>query len=88
LNETNMMRLLLSIPVYATTALKTNMIQVSTHTERAVTPLTLGELLLITLKMLTRQSKMVISRPILPATTSGGIMNEVQETRTNNPDGK
>ena len=50
-----MMRLLLSIPVYATlktkfmrsflfpnilltTALKTNMIQVSTQTERAVTP--------------------------------------------------
>ena len=38
------------------------------NTSAAVT-LTLGELLLTTLKMLTRQRRMVIRSPILPATT-------------------
>ena len=51
-------------------------------------PSALGILVVMVLKMLTRTRKMVISRVILPGTTSGGIRNEIQDTMTNIPEGR
>ncbi len=46
---------------------------------------TLGALAVTELNILTRTRKRVTSRAILPGTTSGGTMNEIQETTTKRP---
>jgi hypothetical protein len=46
---------------------------------------TLGALAVTELNILTRTRKSVTSRAILPGTTSGGTMNEIQETTTKRP---
>ena len=54
----------------------------------AVSPSAFGILLVILLKMLTRQRKTVTRMVILPGTLSGGTRKLIQETITNIPETK
>ena len=54
----------------------------------AVIPSTLGETLVIVLKMLVSTRKSVTSKAILPGTTSGGMTKLTQDTATNKPLGR
>jgi len=58
------------------------------HMEMAVIPSTLGEMLLMVLKMLTSTRKSVTRSAMRPGTTSGGIKKLTQETMTKRPLGK
>ena len=49
---------------------------------------TLGELVVTLLKMLTRTRKRVMSSAMRPGTMSGGMRKEIQETRTKRPEGR
>ena len=56
--------------------------------EMAVMPSTLGEMLVMVLKMLTSTRKSVTRSAMRPGTTSGGIKKLTQETMTKRPLGK
>ena len=64
------------------------MIQTMLKASMAVRPSALGMLLVILLKMLTRQRKTVTRMVILPGMLSGGTKKLIQETMTNIPVGK
>ena len=67
---------------------KTKMIQMMMKASIAVSPSALGILLVMLLKMLTRQRNTVTRMVILPGTLSGGTRKLIQETMTNMPVGK
>ena len=67
---------------------KTKMIQMMMKASMAVSPSAFGILLVILLKMLTRQRKTVTRMVILPGTLSGGTRKLIQETITNIPETK
>ena len=64
------------------------MMQTMMKASIAVRPSALGMLLVMLLKMLTRQRKKVTRIVILPGTLSGGTRKLIQETITNMPVGK
>ena len=55
------------------------MIQAKTHVEIDVKDFVLGELVVILMNKLTRTKNKVISKPILPGTTSWGIKKLIYE---------
>lgn len=67
---------------------KTKKMQAIIHMEMAVMPSTLGEMLVMVLKMLTSTRKSVTRSAMRPGTTSGGIKKLTQETMTKRPLGK
>ena len=67
---------------------KTKMMQIMMKASMAVRPSALGILLVMLLKMLTKQRKTVTRIVIRPGTLSGGTRKLIQETMTNMPVGK
>ena len=61
------------IKPYSNTAPWTKMIQAKTHVEIDVKDFVLGELVVMLMNKFTRTKNKVISKPILPGTTSWGI---------------
>ena len=66
----------------------TKMIQMIMKASMAVSPSAFGILLVMLLKMLTRQRKTVTRMVILPGTLSGGTRKLIQDTITNIPGAK
>ena len=66
----------------------TKMMQIMMKASIAVSPSALGILLVMLLKMLTRQRKTVTRMVMRPGTLSGGTRKLIQETMTNMPVGK
>ena len=58
---------------YSNTAPCTKIIQTKTHVDIDVRDFVFGELVVILMNKLTRTKNNVISKPILPGTTSGGM---------------
>ena len=73
---------------YSRRARKTKNMQAIIQEAMAVIPSTLGETLVMVLKMLVSTRKRVTRRAIRPGTTSGGMRKLTQDTTTNSPDGK
>ena len=73
---------------YSRSARKTKNMQAIIQEAMAVIPSTLGETLVMVLKMLVSTRKRVTRRAIRPGTTSGGMRKLTQDTTTNSPDGK
>ena len=73
---------------YSRRARKTKNMQAIIQEAMAVIPSTLGETLVMVLKMLVSTRKRVTKRAIRPGTTSGGMRKLTQDTTTNSPDGK
>ena len=67
---------------------KTKIMQIIMKASMAVRPSALGILLVMLLKMLTKQRKTVTRIVIRPGTLSGGTRKLIQETMTNMPVGK
>lgn len=76
------------IVAYAINAPKTKNIQPIIHDEIAVMPSTLGEMLVMVLKMLMSTRNSVTRRAMRPGTTSGGMRKLTQETTTKRPLGR
>lgn len=66
----------------------TKMMQMMMKASIAVSPSALGILLVMLLKMLTRQRKTVTRMVMRPGTLSGGTRKLIQDTMTNMPVGK
>ena len=76
------------IVAYSNRDKKTKNMHAIIHDEMAVIPSTLGETLVMVLKMLVSTRNRVTRRAMRPGTTSGGIKKLTQDTTTNRPDGK
>ena len=61
------------MPPYSNTAPCTKIIQIKTHVDIDVRDFVLGELVVILMNKLTKTKNKVISKPILPGITSGGM---------------
>ena len=64
---------------YSITATSTKMIQAKTQVEIDVKDFVLGELVVMLMNKFTRTKNKVISKPILPGTTSCGITKLIYE---------
>ena len=63
------------------------MIQAKTHVEIDVKDFVLGELVVMLMNKFTRTKNKVISKPILPGTTSGLMKKEKADKMVNDPVG-
>ena len=72
--------------VYSTNATNTSPMHMKRKRSTAFKPLDIGASVFTPINMLMRTRNTVTSRPILPATTWGFIMNDAHETMTSNVD--